>query len=30
MLPVAFLLLLGIIKLMDWALIPVRRYTLAS
>mgnify|MGYP003942000041 CR=1 FL=1 len=30
MLPIAFLLLLGIIKLMDWALIPVRRYTLAS
>ena len=30
MLPVAFLLLLGIIRLLDWALIPVRRYTLAS
>lgn len=30
MLPIAFLLLLGIIKLLDWALIPVRRYTLAS
>jgi exosortase len=30
MLPVAFLLLLGIIKLLDWALIPVRRYSLAS
>jgi exosortase len=30
MLPIAFLLLLGIIKMLDWALIPVRRYTLAS
>ena len=30
MLPIAFLLLLGIIRLLDWALIPVRRYTLAS
>jgi exosortase len=30
MLPIAFLLLLGIIKLLDWAMIPVRRYTLAS
>lgn len=30
MLPIAFLLLLGIIKLLDWAFIPVRRYTLAS
>jgi exosortase len=30
MLPVAFLLLLGIIKLLRWAMIPVMRYTLAS
>ena len=30
MLPIAFLLLLGIIKMLDWAMIPVRRYTLAS
>jgi exosortase len=30
MLPIAFLLLLGIIKLLDWAMLPVRRYTLAS
>ena len=30
MLPIAFLLLLGIIKLLDWAMVPVRRYTLAS
>ena len=30
MLPIAFLLLLGIIKMLDWALVPVRRYTLAS
>lgn len=29
MLPVAFLLLLGIIRLLRWALIPVARYTLA-
>jgi exosortase len=30
MLPVAFLALLGIIKLLDWAMLPVRRYTLAT
>jgi len=30
MLPVAFLLLLGIIKVLRWAMIPVMRYTLAS
>jgi exosortase len=30
MLPIAFLLLYGIIRLMRWALIPVTRYTLAS
>jgi exosortase len=30
MLPIAFLLLLGVIRLLDWAMIPVRRYTLAS
>lgn len=29
MLPVAFLMLLGIIRLLRWALIPVTRYTLA-
>ncbi len=30
MLPVAFLLLLGILKVLRWAMIPVMRYTLAS
>ncbi len=30
MLPVAFVLLLGIIKLLKWAMIPVTRYTLAG
>jgi exosortase len=30
MLPIAFLLLLGIIRLMRWALLPVTRYTLAA
>jgi exosortase len=30
MLPITFLLLLGIIKVMEWALVPVKRYTLAS
>ena len=30
MLPVAFLMLYGIIKLLQWAMIPVTRYTLAS
>ena len=30
MLPVAFVLLLGIIKVLRWAMIPVMRYTLAS
>jgi exosortase/archaeosortase family protein len=30
MLPVAFLLLYGIIGLLKWAMIPVTRYTLAS
>ena len=30
MLPVAFLILLGIIKALQWAMIPVMRYTLAS
>ena len=30
MLPIAFLLLLGIIKLMKWAMLPVTRYILAS
>jgi exosortase/archaeosortase family protein len=30
MLPVSFLLLMGIIKLLRWAMIPVMRYTLAS
>lgn len=30
MLPVAFLLLLGILKLLKWAMIPVMRYTLAG
>ena len=30
MLPVAFLALLGIIKVMRWAMIPVMKYTLAS
>jgi exosortase len=30
MLPIAFLLLLGIIKILRWAMIPVMRYTLAG
>jgi exosortase len=30
MVPVAFLILLGIIKLVRWAMLPVMRYTLAS
>jgi len=30
MLPIAFLLLLAIIRLMKWAMLPVTRYTLAS
>ena len=30
MLPIAFLLLLGIIKVLRWAMLPVMRYTLAS
>lgn len=30
MLPVAFILLLGIIRVLRWAMIPVMRYTLAS
>jgi exosortase len=30
MLPIAFLLLLGVIKLLKWAMLPVTRYTLAS
>jgi exosortase/archaeosortase family protein len=30
MLPISFLLLMGIIKLLRWAMIPVMRYTLAS
>lgn len=30
MLPAAFLLLLGIVKILRWAMIPVMRYTLAS
>jgi len=30
MLPIAFLILLGIIKALQWAMIPVMRYTLAS
>jgi len=30
MLPIAFLLLLGIIKLLRWAMLPVTRYPLAS
>ncbi|HEY8667792.1 MAG TPA: exosortase/archaeosortase family protein [Tepidisphaeraceae bacterium] len=30
MLPIAFLMLYGIIQLMKWAMIPVQRYTLAS
>jgi exosortase len=30
MLPIAFLLLLGIIKLLKWAMLPVTRYTLAG
>lgn len=30
MLPLSFLLLMGIIKLLRWAMIPVMRYTLAS
>ncbi len=30
MLPISFLILLGVIKLLRWAMIPVMRYTLAS
>ena len=30
MLPIAFLILLGLIKMLRWAMIPVMRYTLAS
>jgi len=30
MLPISFLLLLGVIKVLRWAMIPVMRYTLAS
>ena len=30
MLPIAFLLLLGIIRLLEWMMLPVKRYTLAS
>jgi len=30
MLPIAFVLLLGIIRLLKWAMLPVTRYTLAS
>jgi len=30
MLPVAFLLLLGLIRILEWTLLPVKRYTLAS
>ena len=30
MLPISFLLLLGVIGALRWALIPVMRYTLAS
>ncbi len=30
MLPISFLLLLGLIKVLRWAMIPVMRYTLAS
>jgi len=30
MLPIAFILLLTLIKLMKWAMLPVTRYTLAS
>jgi exosortase len=30
MLPIAFLILLGLIKTLRWAMIPVMRYTLAS
>jgi exosortase len=30
MLPIAFLLLLGVIKMLKWVMIPVYRYTLAS
>jgi exosortase/archaeosortase family protein len=30
MLPIAFLLLLGIIRILRWAMIPVMRYTLAG
>ena len=29
MLPIAFLILLGIVKLLRWAMIPVTKYTLA-
>jgi len=30
MLPIAFLLLLGLIRLLEWLMLPVKRYTLAS
>lgn len=30
MLPIALLMLLGVIRLLRWAMIPVMRYTLAS
>jgi exosortase len=30
MLPIAFLLLLGMLKLLEWTMLPVKRYTLAS
>jgi hypothetical protein len=30
MVPLAFLILLGIIKVLRWAMLPVMRYTLAS
>ena len=30
MLPIAFLLLLGLIRILEWTLLPVKRYTLAS
>jgi exosortase/archaeosortase family protein len=30
MLPISFLMLLGLIKVLRWAMIPVMRYTLAS
>ena len=30
MLPISFLILLGIIKVLRWAMVPVMKYTLAS